>query len=58
MTQKLQKSQWGENLVYEQLLVQPELTWGVTAGVGRQLLPNISGPDGLFYALIEKRQLL
>lgn len=40
------------------ILVQPELTWGVTAGVGRQLLPNISGPDGLFYALIEKRRLL
>ena len=32
-----------------------EQTWGEDAGVGRQLLPSPGGPDGLFYALLEKR---
>ena len=32
-----------------------EQTWGEEAGVGRQLLPSPGGPDGLFYALLEKR---
>lgn len=36
-------------------LVLPELDWGEATSAGRQLLPSISGPDGLFYALIEKR---
>ncbi|MEP5567838.1 MAG: 16S rRNA (cytosine(967)-C(5))-methyltransferase RsmB [Halioglobus sp.] len=34
--------------------VQPELGWGEVASAGHQLLPTIDGPDGLFYALIEK----
>ena len=34
--------------------VTPELDWGVAAGRGRQLLPRVDGPDGLFYALLEK----
>ena len=34
--------------------VTPELDWGVAAGRGRQLLPQVDGPDGLFYALLEK----
>jgi 16S rRNA (cytosine967-C5)-methyltransferase len=31
-----------------------EQTWGETAGGGRQLLPSPEGPDGLFYALLQK----
>jgi 16S rRNA (cytosine967-C5)-methyltransferase len=31
-----------------------EQTWGETAGSGRQLLPSPWGPDGLFYALLQK----
>jgi len=29
--------------------------WGVRTRHGRQLLPQVDGPDGFFYALIEKR---
>ena len=36
-------------------LVQAERDWGEATSAGQQLLPHISGPDGLFYALIEKR---
>jgi 16S rRNA (cytosine967-C5)-methyltransferase len=31
-----------------------EGTWGEPAGDGRQLLPSPQGPDGLFYALLQK----
>ena len=31
-----------------------EQPWGEEAGVGRQLLPSPEGPDGLFYALLQK----
>ena len=31
-----------------------EQAWGEEAGVGRQLLPSPQGPDGLFYALLQK----
>ena len=31
-----------------------EQKWGETAGSGRQLLPSPWGPDGLFYALLQK----
>ncbi len=43
------------NTAADARLVHTELTWGVEAGPGRQLLPSIGGPDGLFYALIEKQ---
>jgi 16S rRNA (cytosine967-C5)-methyltransferase len=36
------------------LLRKPDLTWGEERSHGRQLLPATNGPDGLFYALIEK----
>lgn len=29
--------------------------WGLPAGVGRQLLPEINGPDGLFFAVLKRR---
>ena len=29
-------------------------SWGYPTGTGRQLLPNVAGCDGLFYALIQK----
>ncbi|MEM8660395.1 MAG: 16S rRNA (cytosine(967)-C(5))-methyltransferase RsmB, partial [Pseudomonadota bacterium] len=29
--------------------------WGLAAGPGRQILPAVGGPDGLFYALLQKR---
>jgi 16S rRNA (cytosine967-C5)-methyltransferase len=35
--------------------VQLEETWGEASGDGRQLLPSPQGPDGLFYALLQKR---
>jgi 16S rRNA (cytosine967-C5)-methyltransferase len=31
-----------------------DVAWGEAAGRGRQLLPSPGGPDGLFYALLEK----
>ncbi len=34
--------------------VQLEETWGEASGDGRQLLPSPQGPDGLFYALLQK----
>ena len=36
------------------LLQEPDQTWGEKRSHGRQLLPAANGPDGLFYALIEK----
>ena len=33
-----------------------EATWGVAVAGGRQLLPTPGGTDGLFYALLHKRQ--
>lgn len=36
------------------ILQKPDQTWGEQRSHGRQLLPQIGGPDGLFYALIEK----
>jgi 16S rRNA (cytosine967-C5)-methyltransferase len=35
-------------------LLTIEQSWGEAAAAGRQLLPTGSGPDGLFYALLEK----
>ena len=32
----------------------PELNWGEACSHGRQLLPQVHGPDGLFYATVEK----
>lgn len=32
----------------------PEEDWGVPKPFGRQLLPSIGGPDGLFYSLLTK----
>ncbi|MEM8561463.1 MAG: 16S rRNA (cytosine(967)-C(5))-methyltransferase RsmB [Pseudomonadota bacterium] len=29
--------------------------WGLAAGPGRQILPTVGGPDGLFYALLKKQ---
>ncbi|MEM1156115.1 MAG: 16S rRNA (cytosine(967)-C(5))-methyltransferase RsmB [Pseudomonadota bacterium] len=29
--------------------------WGLATGPGRQILPTADGPDGLFYALLQKR---
>jgi len=31
-----------------------EATWGIAAGVGRQILPGEDGMDGFYYACIEK----
>jgi 16S rRNA (cytosine967-C5)-methyltransferase len=31
-----------------------EVSWGLPTVTGRQLLPAVDGPDGLFYALIQK----
>jgi 16S rRNA (cytosine967-C5)-methyltransferase len=31
-----------------------DVTWGQQAGCGRQLLPAAAGPDGLFFALLQK----
>ena len=31
-----------------------EQNWGVASGCGRQLLPSTNGPDGLFYAQLDK----
>ncbi|MFT5709508.1 MAG: 16S rRNA (cytosine967-C5)-methyltransferase [Halioglobus sp.] len=36
------------------VLREPDQTWGEQRSHGRQLLPQINGSDGLFYALIEK----
>jgi 16S rRNA (cytosine967-C5)-methyltransferase len=30
------------------------ISWGLAAACGRQLLPSTGGPDGLFYALLRK----
>ncbi|MEH6586858.1 MAG: 16S rRNA (cytosine(967)-C(5))-methyltransferase RsmB [Halioglobus sp.] len=35
-------------------LVEPQWSWGAKTAAGRQLLPSVTGPDGLFYALLEK----
>lgn len=35
-------------------LVEPEWRWGTKTRAGRQLLPSVTGSDGLFYALLEK----
>lgn len=35
-------------------LVTPNVDWGQTTQFGRQVLPSRDGPDGLFYALLEK----
>jgi 16S rRNA (cytosine967-C5)-methyltransferase len=32
----------------------PDADWGVAVSHGRQLLPSIDGPDGLFFCLLEK----
>ena len=32
----------------------PDHAWGETCSHGRQLLPNVDGPDGLFYAMLAK----
>jgi 16S rRNA (cytosine967-C5)-methyltransferase len=32
----------------------PEQAWGEACSHGRQLLPSVNGPDGLFYAMLEK----
>ena len=32
----------------------PALAWGAATAHGRQLLPQADGPDGLFYALLQK----
>jgi 16S rRNA (cytosine967-C5)-methyltransferase len=31
-----------------------DVAWGQPAGIGRQLLPSAAGPDGLFFALLQK----
>jgi len=31
-----------------------DVAWGQQAGCGRQLLPAVGGPDGLFFALLQK----
>jgi 16S rRNA (cytosine967-C5)-methyltransferase len=36
-------------------LVQPDVTWGVPATAGRQVLPGEAGMDGFYYALLVKR---
>ncbi len=33
-----------------------DVPWGEAAGGGRQLLPDPEGPDGLFYALLQKQE--
>ncbi len=35
-------------------LLRPQADWGELTECGRQLLPRRDGPDGLYYALIEK----
>ncbi|TGD72813.1 16S rRNA (cytosine(967)-C(5))-methyltransferase RsmB [Mangrovimicrobium sediminis] len=35
-------------------LLRPAAAWGETTECGRQLLPRTDGPDGLYYALLEK----
>ncbi len=35
-------------------LMLPEVDWGQPVSHGRQLLPRPGGPDGLFYALLQK----
>ncbi len=35
--------------------LNPELDWGQATRFGRQVLPAPDGPDGLFYALLEKQ---
>jgi 16S rRNA (cytosine967-C5)-methyltransferase len=35
-------------------LCVPNVTWGEPTRCGRQILPTADGPDGLYYALIEK----
>ncbi len=32
----------------------PNVSWGQAAACGRQLLPSTDGPDGLFFALLQK----
>lgn len=36
------------------VLQKPDQKWGEQRSHGRQLLPETNGPDGLFYALVEK----
>lgn len=36
-------------------VVPIDASWGEATGGGRQLLPDREGPDGLFYALLQKR---
>jgi 16S rRNA (cytosine967-C5)-methyltransferase len=33
-----------------------ETSWGLAAGTGRQILPEVGGPDGLFFARLRKRE--
>jgi 16S rRNA (cytosine967-C5)-methyltransferase len=35
--------------------LQLDTHWGEPAGCGRQLLPCVNGPDGLFFALLHKQ---
>jgi 16S rRNA (cytosine967-C5)-methyltransferase len=35
-------------------LDQANIAWGEAVSCGRQLLPSVNGPDGLFYALLSK----
>lgn len=35
-------------------LINPTVNWGEATDCGRQLLPSTGGPDGLFYALLQK----
>ena len=35
-------------------LLDPAVEWGEATACGRQVLPQAGGPDGLFYALLEK----
>jgi len=36
------------------VLHNPNQTWGEQRSHGRQLLPTLDGPDGLFYSLLAK----
>lgn len=38
-------------------LAVPEQPWGESCSHGRQLLPSVRGPDGLFYAMLNKSPL-
>ena len=36
-------------------VVQIRADWGVATSCGRQLLPEVNGPDGFYYAMLERR---